>query len=281
MSKAVKVDKALIHWHGGKFRIADWIIGFFPDHKLYIEPFGGAASVLLRKTPAVTEIYNDIDNRLFRVFKTIREYPVQLSNALNNTLFSRKELEYCYKNLNNETINDVEFSRIFITISHLAISTTSINQNTGFRGSINSRDYCSQAGTFYSLPEIVSILRLRLKNVIIENNTYSKLIERYNKDKNSLWYFDPPYTPESRSESSNRRGYSHDMSIEQHEQLIDAILKIKGKVVISGYDSELYNSKLKDWHIETTRNMIDSRIKKTEILWMNFTPKKQLNMFEK
>jgi DNA adenine methylase len=281
------MKRAVLHWHGGKFRIADWIVNQFPEHKLYVEPFGGAASVLIRKRPCQTEIYNDLDDRLYRVFKTIREKPEELAEALMLTTFSRKELHLCYESQDYDTINDVEFARRIITITHLAISSTSMNELTGFRGSVNSSirssvtgngDYCSQASTFSKLPFSVLQLRDRLQNVIIENVHYSKLIKRYNRG-GVLWYFDPPYMPETRSNSSNRRGYKFNMSVEDHQELLEQILQLQGFVMISGYDNELYNDVLKNWHKEYTRTHTDGRVKKTECVWKNYRKAEQRRLF--
>lgn len=278
------MKNALIHYHGGKFKLADWIISHFPPHQLYVEPFGGAASVLLRKPVCMTEVYNDLDDRLFRVFNTIRNYPGDLAAALSMTLFSKKDLHVCYTADDYDQIDDVEFARRFIVMGHLAISSTSMNELTGFRTQVNSSirsaptgsgDYCSQAYTFSKLPAAVFEIRDRLARVIIENCDYRSLMDRFDRP-GVLWYFDPPYLPETRGKSSNKRGYRHTMTLEQHVELLDIIRRLKGFVVISGYDNEIYNEHLAKWNKLTKQTICDSRAKRIECLWMNYTLQQKL-----
>jgi DNA adenine methylase len=278
------MKNALIHYHGGKFRLADCIISFFPPHKLYVEPFGGAASVLLRKSVVQTEIYNDIDNRLFRVFNTIRNHPAELAAVLAMTLYSKKDLHLCYLADDYDKIDDIEFSRRFIVMGHLAISSTSMNEMTGFRSHVNSSirsavtgsgDYCSQANTFSKLPAAVFEIRDRLAKVIIENCDYRSLIDRYNRPA-VLWYFDPPYLPSTRGKSSNKRGYHFSLTKDEHIELLEIIKGLNGFVVISGYDNEIYNEKLSDWNKVTKKTICDSRAKRIECLWMNYNIQQKL-----
>ena len=62
-----------VKWYGGKRYLAKRIIEQFPPHRIYLEPFGGAASVLLNKEPVEVETYNDIDLRISRLFRVLRE----------------------------------------------------------------------------------------------------------------------------------------------------------------------------------------------------------------
>jgi len=61
---------------------------------------------------------------------------------------------------------------------------------------------------------------------------------------------------------------------------LDAALAHKGPVLLSGYDSDLYNDRLRGWHREEITCYTQSRSKKREILWMNYEPEQQISIFD-
>lgn len=272
MTKTMK--QALILYHGGKFRIADKIIRLFPKHSLYIEPFGGAASVLLKKAPAKTEVYNDLCGDLPRLFNIIRSNGDELKELLFYTIYSRDELDLCY----DPAEDDLEWARRFIVRTHLAVSTTSLNEKTGFRRSINSIDHCSQAQTFMNVHEMIPFVRHRLRNVIIENTDFKKLLTYYDKPGH-LYYLDPPYVDSTRSKSSIRRGYKENLSIEDHHLLLQWALNAKAMVCISGYANDLYDDLLQSWRRFEFDSMTDARIKRTEVVWINYYDQLETPLF--
>ena len=68
-----KGPDAPIAWYGGKHYLARWIIEQMPDHRVYDEPFGGMAGVLLKKEPSEVEVFNDLDGRAVNFFRVIRD----------------------------------------------------------------------------------------------------------------------------------------------------------------------------------------------------------------
>src|SRR5574343_303278 len=85
------ITRPALRYFGGKFRLAPWIISQFPPHTVYVEPFGGGGSVLLRKLPAYHEVYNDLDGDVVNFFRVLREQPDELLRAIDLTPYSREE----------------------------------------------------------------------------------------------------------------------------------------------------------------------------------------------
>lgn len=92
-----KVKNPALRYYGGKFRLGSWIARHLPDHVAYVEPFGGAAGVLLRKDPSELEVYNDIDGSVVNFFKVLRERPQELIRQLKRTPFARAEFDLSFK----------------------------------------------------------------------------------------------------------------------------------------------------------------------------------------
>src|SRR5207253_4211774 len=82
-----------VKWHGGKRYLAKWIIEQFPAHRIYLEPFGGGASVLLNKPPVEVEIYNDLDLRITRLFRVLRDQGEDFLGRIRLTPYSQVEFE--------------------------------------------------------------------------------------------------------------------------------------------------------------------------------------------
>lgn len=107
----------------------------------------------------------------------------------------------------------------------------------------------------------------RLRGVQIENRPAIELIQRFNFE-NVLIYCDPPYVLSSRA----MKQYREEMADEDHEKLLDTLLKHKGPVVISGYSTLLYEKALGGWYREEYENRTQSGSRRTEVIWCNRAP---------
>lgn len=105
----------------------------------------------------------------------------------------------------------------------------------------------------------------RLKGVQIENLPAVNLIKRYDTPDVFI-YADPPYLHGTRKNYL----YAHEMSDEGHEELLETLLNHPGKVLLSGYENEMYNKVLSDWNKVQKETRAEKGLKRIETLWMNY-----------
>jgi hypothetical protein len=99
---------------------------------------------------------------------------------------------------------------------------------------------------------------------------------KYISSPETLLYLDPPYLMSTRS--SQRPIYKHEFATEnEHAWLLDTACRLRCKVMISGYWSELYADKLKAWRSASFQAQTRSGKTATEYVWMNFPPPLELH----
>jgi DNA adenine methylase len=263
------VTRPPLRYHGGKWCLAPWIIEHFPDsHRVYCEPFGGGASVLLRKPRSPVEIYNEIDDEVVNLFQILRdpEAADRLIKSIWLTPFSRGE----YDNAFELTFDPIERARRLVIRSFFGFSTTSINphnRSNGFRW-MASKPYAVE---FAALPDSLQAVIARFRGVTVLRDDALEVIPRQDSIE-TLFFVDPPYLIHTRT--SKDKPYRFEMCEHDHRQLAHILNRVKGKVVLCGYPSGLYNQELySDWRIVQTRSYASGqkgRSQRTEVLWLNF-----------
>jgi DNA adenine methylase len=128
-----------------------------------------------------------------------------------------------------------------------------------------------QASAWLNAVEGLADVHTRLKRVVILNRDALEVI-REQDARHTLYYLDPPYLGETRT---SEEVYAHEMDVEQHCKLLDVVCKCQGRVMLSGYPSEMYDRCLKDWtrHEFALPNQAASGKQKrrmTEVVWCNF-----------
>ncbi len=277
-----------LRYLGGKWRLAPWIISHFPPHRVYVEPFGGAASVLLRKPRSAGECYNDLDGSLVNLFTVLRdaESAAELCRRLSLTPFSRIEYDLAFE----PTEDLIERARRLVVRSYMGHGSSSAIslRSTGFRASLVNRGGALPAGEWPGMPAALAAITNRIQGVLLECRPALQVIDRYDA-VDALIYLDPPYVQETRS-AKHRGGrafhaYAFEMSGEEHGSLLERALQAKAMIVISGYASELYDEMLKGWRRETRDTHADGALDRTEVLWINppasaaLAPKRQHDIF--
>ncbi|ADJ23002.1 D12 class N6 adenine-specific DNA methyltransferase [Hyphomicrobium denitrificans ATCC 51888] len=263
-------SRPVLRYHGGKWRLAPWIISHFPPHRIYVEPYGGAASVLLRKPRAYCEIYNDLDDEIVSLFRLLRDpaKAERLRDLVAMTPYARAEFEEAY----GETADEFERSRRTLVRSWMGHGSSGLRgHKTGFRlGS--KREHTTSSIDWANWPKALPAIVDRLQGVMIEKRPALSLLERHD-EPDTLFYVDPPYVFSTRSQKrlggDLYHGYRHEMSDDDHGQLLDCLSSRVGMVVLSGYRSKIYDDALGRWHRIDLQARADRGEKRTESLWMN------------
>lgn len=258
--------RPIMRYYGGKWRVAPAIVAAMPAHDVYVEPFGGAASVLLQKPRCACEVYNDAFGDVVNVFRQLRDSGDALIRGLRFTPYSRDEYYAAYE----PTSDPLEAARRFIFRSTAGIGSNSSVKRNGFRTSLCDVKHAT-ATSWANLPDHVRSIVERLQGVIIENRDALNVMSQYDAP-HTLHYVDPPYLAETRKDKA--QGYKHEMQKgEEHESLLHFLKLLKGRVIVSGYPHPSYSDALANWHTVSLRGGRDQTNQKTrEVLWMNFEP---------
>jgi DNA adenine methylase len=98
----------IIHWLGGKRRLADRLRPLFPRHECYVEVFaGGAALYFLRPMPAKTEVLNDIHGELVNLYRVVQNHLEEFVRQFKSALSSRQVFKW-QQEASPETLTDIQ-----------------------------------------------------------------------------------------------------------------------------------------------------------------------------
>lgn len=267
--------RPVLRYHGGKWMLAPWIIEHFAQHRVYVEPFGGAASVLMQKARSYAEVYNDLDGETVNLFRVLRD-PAQareLERVLKLTPFARTEFEQSYLTAGDP----IEQARRTMFRSFAGFgSGAATGHQTGFRSNSN-RSGTTPAHDWRNFAEILPEFVERLRGVVIENKAAAAVMQQHDTPE-TLHYCDPPYPLSTRTLRWHYNSlYRFEMTDEQHRDLADCLHSLKGMVVLSGYPSPLYDEQLfSDWKRIERAAFADGAEPRTEVLWLNSAAAKRL-----
>ena len=241
-------------YYGGKFYMVKNILPYLEiEHQNYIEVFGGSATILLNKKESKLEVYNDIYSEVVNFFRVIRNKAKlrKLQEFISDSVYSREEFNK-FKNTLENTPVDWKRAAKFYYLQRVSFS----GQGDNFSVKLN-RNY---AKLLRNRVLKLNDVRDRFLNVVIENLSFDRLLDNLDSET-VLFYMDPPYYHGSRRMTNN---YKFEMTDKDHELLIEKIKSLKAKVILSGYQSDLYDTLLE-------HNFIRREIETT-----NFTAASQL-----
>ncbi|MFA9283733.1 DNA adenine methylase [Comamonas sp. SY3] len=265
-----KISSPALRYHGAKFRLAPWVLKHFPEHRCYVEPFGGAAGVLLQKPRAYAEVYNDLDEDIANFFRVIRDRDLsdRLLQLLRVTPYARAEFDLAYQDCDEP----VERARRTAVRACMGFGSAGATKGvTGFRID-TARPYGTAQHLWTRYPDQLGAVIERFQGVLIENRPAIEVMRQHDTPE-TLHFVDPPYVYATRSLRNVAQGcYRHEMTDEQHLELLTALKGLQGMVVLSGYPSSLYEGELSDWQVSSTGARISAgrgTAIKTEVLWLN------------
>ena len=248
-----------LKYPGGKVKISSWVISFFPRHKIYVEPFGGAAGVLLNKMPSPLEVYNDLNSDLVNFFRVLRdkEEAAELIRRLRLTPYAREEYYSCYPMPEGD---DIERARALVCRAGMGIGIRMVVSESRSGFAADRPDKIKRnAKVFANHVEKMGEIAERFKSVVIEHKDALSLIPRYDSP-DTLWYLDPPY--------NCKYSFKYSATIAQ-KAMLGAFKKSKGYVVLSGYENRLYADELAGWHMETRPHHNFANRETKECLWIS------------
>ncbi len=269
--------KALFRYPGSKWSLAGWIISHFPpdyEKLVYLEPFCGSGAVFFNKKPGAVETINDLDSDVVNLFQVLRESPKELRRVLALTPYSREEYDLSFVS----TDEPIEKARRF-----MVRTTQAIGAKAGKCGWRNHKQKeiggtaCKWGGITDTIDLAAKRLRGSTTNLVqIEHMDALKLVARYNSS-DVLMYIDPPYL---RSTRKSNRLYAHELDDGQHRELLKLVCESRAKIVLSGYESELYERELRGWYQDCIMSQTTSAELAREVIWMNFEPCGQMSLFD-
>lgn len=272
--QAVGMSNAVIKYPGAKWGVAPWVISHFPEHRSYLEPFFGSGAVLFTKSRSAIETVSDIDGEIVNLFEWIKNDPERLAHEIYFTPYARAEYDRAWAEQYTEKDSFKRAVNFYIRMMQgHGFRTT--GEKVGWKNDVQGREAAYAAKSWCKTPEIIMEAAERLRGVQIENRPAVELIRRFNYP-NVLIYADPPYLLSTRQ---RRKQYRHEMTDDDHMELLEAIKAHRGPAIISGYDSDLYNRELKGWYKDGRTSFTQTASRREEIIWMNFEPVGQMDIF--
>lgn len=247
--------------------MAPWIVEHLPPHDVYVEPFGGMASVLLAKEPIRLEVYNDVNYHLATLFGVLRDEAMaeELHHKLERTEYSRALFHEARDALRSgKQMDPVDHAWNFSVIGLMAFSGNG-SQKTASFSTLTGRGGANPAGTMIHAVDRLPLLARRLRGVYVENQDALKVIAQFDA-VNTLFYLDPPYV-----------GHEHEYADSiDHDELVETLLSIQGMAVLSGVPNDTY-TRLDEhgWRQEHKLKLVTAdrrpqeRRSTMEVIWIN------------
>jgi DNA adenine methylase len=249
-----------MQYFGGKWRLAPQLIALMPHHLTYVEPFGGGASVLLRKPRSRIEVYNDIEGEVVNLFRQLRDNPEDLIARLRFTPFAREEQMLTVE------LSDDPAEQARRTLVRSALTYRSAGSRHSLGGFAFDSNGSPKVRSWESLHDSLVAVAARMQGVMIECSDALQVIRQHDRP-DTLFFVDPPYVHSTRTSSVR---YEHDLP--DHSKLLAKLTQLRGRVILTGYQCESYDEALVGWRKRIFSNHDTANNRRVEVAWLNFDP---------
>ena len=258
--------RTVLKYPGSKWNIAGQLVNLIPEHHSYVEPFFGSGAVLFNKQLSAIETVNDLDSNVTNLFRCIQVDPERLARLVMTTPFSREIYDSQFVSKESSVyLSDFQKAVNFLVCCWQGHGFRTNGSKVGWKNDVQGREKAYALWNWYRLPEWIIDIAERLRKVQIENRSALEIINRFDYE-NVFMYIDPPYLLKTRA----GKQYAHEMTDAEHEELLKVLLQSKAKIMISGYESELYNDYLKEWNKSTFKSCAEHGNPRKEVIWMNY-----------
>lgn len=265
----------VLKYPGSKWNIARQIVSLIPEHHSYVEPYFGSGAVLFNKPVSAIETINDLDSDVINLFRCIRKDSERLARLIMTTPFSRQEYDSQFEESERALyISDFERAAGFLIRCWQGHGYRTNGYKVGWKNDVQGREKMYALWNWYRLPEWIIDIAERLRKVQIENRPALEVIKRFNCET-VFMYIDPPYLLGTRT----GKQYMHEMTDTDHEELLKEILQNRAKIMVSGYESDMYNDYLKEWNKVYFNSCAEQGRPRQEVVWINYEIGQQLTLF--
>lgn len=261
-----------IKYYGGKGGMLNKIYEFFPqEYDTFLEPFCGSAVVSINQPQEKCNcIINDLNRNVYSLFKVLTNEILfnEFKNKCDLTYYNEDIRQECVNLLVDENLSVMDRAYSFFVVNRMSfngIGAFSVNRCIRRNMSKSVSDFLSTVDGLYDLHQVLS-------KMVICNQDGIKLIEKHNSN-NTFIYLDPPYHHSTRTSTR----YDIDMDDDGHRLLLNTIVESKSKILLSGYDNDLYETilvKENGWNkhsfeVKTTSGNFKPKTK-LETVWFNY-----------
>lgn len=270
--------RMVLKYPGSKWNIVGKLVKLVPEHHSYLEPYAGSLALLFNKKPSAIETVNDLDSDVVNLFQCIQKDSGRLARLVMTTPFSREIYDgQCEGTIETWYADSFQRAAGFLVRCWQGYGYRTNGCKVGWKLDRQGRERSYALWSWYHLPERILDITERLRMVQIENRPALDVIRKFCYE-NVFMYLDPPYLLESRT--GKRKQYTHEMTDADHEELLKLILQSPAKIMISGYETEMYNDYLRGWEKAVFDSCAQGGARRREVIWMNYKTEYQLSLFD-